>query len=346
MYNRIPENRKLALRVEFENVQEYIVTYDAINNASIGLKDLSPEEIWSEAIVLLKEITTSNIKIWKFERVYEQLKQKYDSFVSERGDVVQRTTNQQDHTAILILFDVVIMLALKKKTTSLDKHPYGEFIDTILKHIGQKTLFQSLLAITREKEEEIEKNVTHKELSVIDYLNTENLKHAIRSDSKLHQVVSSIGSQRTNSQPQKTICLATFSKGKDVSDLQITLFYQTLRQLKWINDDNVDNFLALFSGNAQNVKLNWGTTSKGILKGVFRELIDRGKIILPKGYQINQVLEAHFVDETGLNLTNLRGAKLTDRDKPLVQLCVQMFDADISAEKAKSIWEAALESAN
>lgn len=172
MYKRLTEEEKLKLRQDYDSIHEYTVCYNAIDAVSEHYDDLSPEEVWSEALLIVEEIKRSTNKKWKINTIYSQLKRKYDSF--DNG--IKRSEEQREHTATMVLFDVVMMLTIAKKVdvSSAEEHPYFEYIVSILNYIGHTTLFEAMLAVTHQNEIDIEEMVGE-ELTPYDYLRSNNI---------------------------------------------------------------------------------------------------------------------------------------------------------------------------
>lgn len=171
MYRLLSEDKKLELRQQYESRQEYMVAYNAINVTSERYEDLSPEEIWNEAISVVEEIRKSAHREWKVDKVFNQLKRKYSVFVDESDVRVERSEKQQEMTATLVLFDVVCMLSLAErvKPEEAEQHPYFEYMRTILGYFCESVLFQAMLAVLKNDEEEVENIVGH-DLQEVDYM--------------------------------------------------------------------------------------------------------------------------------------------------------------------------------
>lgn len=171
MYKRLDEKEKQVLREKFEKRQEYMVAYNAINVTSERYGDLSPEEIWNEALSIVDEISNATQRTWKVDKVFSQLKRKYSSIEDEHGDCVKRSDKQQELTATLVLFDVVCMLSLAKRLDpeQAEQHPYFEYMKHILRFFCESVLFQAMLAVLQQDEEDVEA-ITGQELQPSDYL--------------------------------------------------------------------------------------------------------------------------------------------------------------------------------
>lgn len=169
MYQRLSEDKKSELREQYDAVQEYTICYNAIEAVGDQFEDLSPEEIWYEALTLVNEIKKAPNRKWKVQTIFNQLKRKYDSF--DGG--CKRTDQQRTRTATMVLFDVLIMLSLAKKVDAeyLNEHPYYDHMITILNFIGETTLFEAMLAVAHQDEDKIEQMVGE-DLQPHDYLET------------------------------------------------------------------------------------------------------------------------------------------------------------------------------
>lgn len=98
---------------------------------------------------------------------------------------------------------------------------------------------------------------------------------------------------------------ATFIKDGAVLNANITLVFQFLVEKKWIaNHSNPDAFLALFSGYTSDKSIVW-LKAKGVLRDLFKMLIDENIISCPEGYSYLQIVSSHFTDQEGNFLTDL-----------------------------------------
>lgn len=113
-------------------------------------------------------------------------------------------------------------------------------------------------------------------------------------------------SEKTESRkPDFNPVTATFKKDGTVLIANITLVFQFLVEKKWIaNNSNPDVFLALFSGYTSEQSIVW-LKAKGVLRDLFKMLIDEKIISCPKGYSYLQIVSSHFTDQEGNFLTDL-----------------------------------------
>lgn len=175
MYKRLAEDKKKQLRQEYESVQEYLIAYNAINVVSEQFDDLCPEEVWNEALDVVDAIRRTQYRDWKVDKVFSELKRRYSDFMDECGQVVHRDKKAQEHSATMVLFDVVLMLSMAQKVApeKAEEHPYYPYMLTILRDIGQSLLFKAMLDVAHTDEDEVEKKIVGHELQEQDYLGGE-----------------------------------------------------------------------------------------------------------------------------------------------------------------------------
>lgn len=175
MYKRLTEDRKKQLRAEYESMQEYLIAYNAINVVSEQFDDLCPEEVWNEALDVVDDIRRTQYRNWKVDKVYSELKRRYSDFMDECGNVIHRDKKAQEHSATMVLFDVVLMLSMAQKVApeKAEEHPYYPYMLTILGDIGQTVLFRAMLSVAHTDEDEVEKKIVGHELQEQDYLGGE-----------------------------------------------------------------------------------------------------------------------------------------------------------------------------
>jgi len=107
----------------------------------------------------------------------------------------------------------------------------------------------------------------------------------------------------------------------------LTLLYQKLTGEGWI-DGNEADFLALFAGVRDDTcQLTWrGRYGKGTLVELFRRLTGEGLVAVAAGFTLPAVLEGHFRDERGQQLTGLdKGNAANDKALPVIEECVRLL---------------------
>lgn len=122
----------------------------------------------------------------------------------------------------------------------------------------------------------------------------------------------------------------TFSRGT-ITDGHLALLYQRLLQENWI-DAKTDNnaFLDLFSGKVLRCrKIIWtNAVSKGNLAKLFKMMQKEGFLNVPDGYGLNSILEAHFVDIEGKNLTNIKGGSKSLKAEAIIKECKRLLELE------------------
>lgn len=171
MYTRLSETEKQRLRSQYEHDPAYMAVYGTIDWVSHDMDDLSPEEIWSEALRIMDEIRITPCREWKVRTVSNTLERKFEAFRTEDGQIHNRTNIQRQHSTMLVLYVVVWMMIMEKKTDNIEEHPYTPYIQTILPQINNSILFDAMLDKTSLDEELLEKE-RGCELSPKDYLGT------------------------------------------------------------------------------------------------------------------------------------------------------------------------------
>ena len=122
-----------------------------------------------------------------------------------------------------------------------------------------------------------------------------------------------------------TFCMADINVG------HVNLLRQKLIEFGWIpKDTQPDAFSNLFSGTPNNTKIVWtGKVGKGTLAYLFKKMEEQQKITVPQSYNINPILEAHFVDKNGKYLTGLHKGKDALRHLPNIQKCLDVLYLDV-----------------
>jgi len=136
--------------------------------------------------------------------------------------------------------------------------------------------------------------------------------------------------------------LAVFSKGKNTTDIQLSLCYQALILNNWIDEENPDAFMDLFKSNPNDCKIHIGDIGVGNIQELFRVLVEKNLILEPQGVSYTKIIQSHFVDKNN-NYINLRGAKLCDKAQQVIQYCMLCFEGRIDPKHIHSAFDSALE---
>ena len=101
----------------------------------------------------------------------------------------------------------------------------------------------------------------------------------------------------------------TFTKERTL-DYNITVLYQELLKVKWIEDGNPDDFAVLFEGKNTECRITWsGKVGKDNLYALFKMMVDNHFIRLPEGHSLQRIVESHFVDADGNYIIGIDSGK-------------------------------------
>ena len=101
----------------------------------------------------------------------------------------------------------------------------------------------------------------------------------------------------------------TFTKERTL-DYNITVLYQELLKVKWIEDGNPDDFAVLFEGKNTECRITWsGKVGKDNLYAPFKMMVDNHFIRLPEGHSLQRIVESHFVDADGNYIIGIDSGK-------------------------------------
>lgn len=120
----------------------------------------------------------------------------------------------------------------------------------------------------------------------------------------------------------------TFTRKHGLMDEHLALILNILQRELWIMpESNPDNFIKLFNGNESRCHIIWNPeVGKGILRDLFRMMLDGGYIKCPDGYQYVQVLESHFIYPDGQYVTGLKGGYTSQKAKNIIDNCRKILD--------------------
>lgn len=161
---------------------------------------------------------------------------------------------------------------------------------------------------------------------------TGSVDHQINTGSSQKTAVPKPEQSKTShvDKPPKPSETMTFRRKGSVLEGHLTLLFNKLAKEGWIEGDEA-SFKALFSGKRDaECMLIWaGLYGKSTLVELFRQLINAGLIVLKEGFTLSSVLEGHFTDRSGQNLTGLdKGDTPNEKALPMIQECVKLLQAD------------------
>lgn len=115
----------------------------------------------------------------------------------------------------------------------------------------------------------------------------------------------------------------TFTRKRGLTDQHLLLMLNILQREQWIMpESNPDRFIDLFSGKESDCHIIWNPdTGKGILRDLFRMMLEGGFIECPGGYKYVQIVESHFIYPNGQHVTGLKGGYTSQKAKNIIDNC-------------------------
>ena len=91
--------------------------------------------------------------------------------------------------------------------------------------------------------------------------------------------------------------LEVFLRRKGLTDAHFALLLSALQRVGWIDEATApDEFVALFSGQPCDCHVTWNrSVGKGVLRDLFKMMLDGGFIRCPEGVQYLRLIESHFI---------------------------------------------------
>ncbi len=166
MYCRLSVDEKRSRRDEFKQNPIYCMLYAPLWRRRGN--DLSPEEVWIEAIALafkLKKIDQTEVSM-SVKELFEDLCDQYMCFREDDGSTTKRDLEQSLHSAMMVSFAAFLLLL--NVHPNADGHPYTDVCQTIGEILADLKGFKELYEETRREEDDREKQ--GKFIEVIDYI--------------------------------------------------------------------------------------------------------------------------------------------------------------------------------
>lgn len=115
----------------------------------------------------------------------------------------------------------------------------------------------------------------------------------------------------------------TFIRRKGLTDLHFALLLSALQRVGWMDEANTpDSFVSLFSGEPAGCQLTWNpSVGKGVLRDLFKMMLDGGFIQCPEGTPYLRLLESHFIYPDGQPVRGLKGGYASRKAKRILDLC-------------------------
>ena len=154
MYCKLSTEEKFLKRSEFKENPIYLILYLPLWRKRGD--DLSPEEVWIEGNNLafaLKQNNQTDAEIIVRE-AFEDLCDRYSIFKDETGNLIRRSYQQAEHSAMMV--SLVAFLLLLNVFHDVTNHPHGDICKAIGDVIGNIDGFMELYEETRQEEDKRE----------------------------------------------------------------------------------------------------------------------------------------------------------------------------------------------
>lgn len=125
----------------------------------------------------------------------------------------------------------------------------------------------------------------------------------------------------------------TFKMG-NITDGHLQMLRLKLIDAGWIaRDTQPDDFTKLFTGKLNSTQITWtGNVGKGMLVFLFSKMAEQGYIVVPTNHSITTILENHFIDADGNNLSGLNSSKESTKHLPIVKECLDILQLEADAD--------------
>ena len=115
----------------------------------------------------------------------------------------------------------------------------------------------------------------------------------------------------------------TFIRRKGLIDPHFALLLSALQRAGWMDEaTSPDSFVALFSGKPADCQLVWNpSVGKGVLRDLFKMLLEGGFIQCPEGTSYLRLVESHFIYPDGRPVRGLKGGYASQKAKRVLDAC-------------------------
>lgn len=179
IYHRLTDDEIKSFKKKYEKFILYQITRKGINNIALNYDDLQAEEIWKEAFQIVEELKTSPNRLNDIDTLKEELISLFRHF-QEETIYKERTIEQAERSAFLVLFAVISLLIIAKK--DIAENPYNDLIERIAINIKDHPLCKKLFFEIRNKEIEFENQGL-----LVDFVDVMQTTEDIQSEDKLLQ---------------------------------------------------------------------------------------------------------------------------------------------------------------
>lgn len=154
MYNRLSNDNISQIYQNVKTDRLFQNLYQALSNVGIDCKDITPEEIWEIATNELNIIAASEVRIFDVNTLHNKLRLVFAEYKNEDGSIHRRS--QEDATRTAFLVELVILYRLVRYQREWENHPYFEYCKILYNHISSHELFEKLLDIIEQTNDQYE----------------------------------------------------------------------------------------------------------------------------------------------------------------------------------------------
>ena len=152
MYRRLTKEERDDLRNKCYYSDKLFITYvDVLNDIQHMHNELSPEEIWNEARMYVRQLGKAKRPDKEVGSIYNEMVQKYMEFEDETVHK-KRSVAESEQTATCVLMCVLSMLC----TTETDVNPYHKICGAIGKKVRSHPITREIYEKQRQAEQEEE----------------------------------------------------------------------------------------------------------------------------------------------------------------------------------------------
>ena len=124
----------------------------------------------------------------------------------------------------------------------------------------------------------------------------------------------------------------TFSLRYPSNTGHITLLYQAMCTMKWIDKDtNPDDFTNLFTGKINQCRIKRDKVGSDNMYALFHRLVEQHFIKLPDGYGIDSIVRSHFINKDETYIAKNTG-KVSDKASTDIDVFCQCFTIQIATD--------------
>lgn len=148
-------------------------------------------------------------------------------------------------------------------------------------------------------------------------------------------------SSAANDDKEFTPLLDTFKHRSGLTDQHFALLFNTIQREGWLDESSdMEEFVSLFKGKPSDCHVVWNRDiGKGVLRDLFRMMIDGRFIKCPEGLQYIQIIESHFIYPDGTPVRGLKGGYASKKAKTVISDCRSILLINPKAKNYSSMAE-------